>query len=65
MTAFVRSENGSWRRDDEHHANVLIEISKVPQLLGRNGVAATIEPSFGDETLPTGLFAVIGRRTPD
>lgn len=65
MTAFVRSENGSWRRDDERHANALIEISKVPELLGRNGVAATIEPSFGDETLPTGLFAAIGRRTPD
>lgn len=62
MTAFVRNENGSWSRDDEHHNNVLIETSAVPEFLAQCGVLAAIEPSFGDERLPAGLFAVKGRR---
>ena len=33
MTTFVRQEDGSWRRDDERHDNVLIDTSKVPELL--------------------------------
>src|SRR3712207_5448639 len=33
MTTFVRNQDGSWRRDDERHANVLIDTSRVPVLL--------------------------------
>jgi SAM-dependent methyltransferase len=62
MTIFVRGDDGSWRRDDERHDNVLIDTSRVPALLGDHGVDARIEPSFGTEELPTGLVAVIGRR---
>ena len=65
MAIFTRNEDDSWRRDDERHDNVLIDTSTIPALLSRIGVAATVGASFGDETLPTGLRAVIGHRDND
>ena len=62
MTTFVRQKDGTWRRDDERHDNVLIDTSRVPELLARHGVKATVSKSFGDEQLPAGLVAVVGRR---
>ena len=62
MAIFSRNEDGSWRRDDERHENVLVETERVPELLERHGVHATVEPSFGTEVLPQGLRAVVGRR---
>lgn len=65
MAIFVRNDNGSWRRDDERHENVLIDASRLPDLLTEHRVDAAITPSFGDETLPVGLRAVIGHRLAD
>jgi SAM-dependent methyltransferase len=62
MATFVRNEDGSWRRDDERHENVLIDTSRVPSLLSEHGVSATVGTSFGDERLPIGLRTVIGTR---
>ena len=62
MTTFVRNQDGSWRRDDERHENVLIDTSRVPVLLAEYGIEAAIASSFGAEQLPAGLIAVIGRR---
>ena len=62
MATFVREVDGSWRRDDERHDNVLIETERVPALLAELGVEATVRLSFGDEELPAGLRAVVGRR---
>jgi hypothetical protein len=62
MTTFIREEDGTWRRDDERHDNVLIDSSKVPELLAAHGVEATVSRRFGDEQMPTGLVAVVGRR---
>lgn len=63
MTIFVRDEDeeGAWRRDDERHDNVLVDTATVPALLAEHGVEATVERSFGSETLPEGLIAVVGR----
>ena len=33
-------------------------------MLARHGVDATVASSFGDEQLPAGLQAIIGRRLP-
>jgi SAM-dependent methyltransferase len=63
MTTFVRREDGTWRRDDERHDNVLFDTSKVPELLALHGVEATVSASFGDEQLSAGLVAVVGRKT--
>jgi SAM-dependent methyltransferase len=63
MAVFVRNEDGSWRRDDERHDNVLIDTARVPPLLAEHGVEATVAPAFGGEVLPAGLRAVIGRKT--
>jgi SAM-dependent methyltransferase len=62
MAIFVRNDDGSWRRDDERHDNVLIDTARVPELLAKHGVEARVASSFGTEQLPTGLRAVIGRR---
>ena len=62
MATFIRSDDGSWRRDDERHDNVLVDTSLVPALLRDHGVEATVAASFGSETLPPGLRAVVGHR---
>jgi SAM-dependent methyltransferase len=62
ITTFVRNEDGTWRRDDERHDNVLIDTSRVPALLEKHGVEVTVTRSFGSESLPVGLRALIGRR---
>lgn len=36
MAVFSRNEDGSWRRDDEHHENVLIDTARVPAPAGGN-----------------------------
>jgi SAM-dependent methyltransferase len=62
MATFIRNDDGSWRRDDERHDNVLVDTSLVPALLRDHGVEAVVAASFGSETLPTGLRAVIGHQ---
>jgi SAM-dependent methyltransferase len=62
ITAFVATDNGSWRRDDERHENVLVDTAGVPALLRAHGVEARVSPSFGDGRLPDGMVAIIGRR---
>ena len=62
IATFLENPDGSWRRDDERHDNVLLDTSRIPALLAEHGVDATVEPSFGSEQLPTGLYAIKGRR---
>jgi SAM-dependent methyltransferase len=62
MTTFVRIDDELWRRDDEVHNNVLVDTTAIPAILGKLGVEAEVRPSFGSETLPRGLVAVVGRR---
>ena len=62
MTTFLRNEDGSWRRDDERHDNVLIDTALVPALLEAQGLHVTIASSFGTERLPVGLRVLIGHR---
>ena len=62
ITTFVRDENDAYRRDDERHENVLLDTSRLPALLAQQGLDVRVSPSFGDETLPEGLVAIVGRR---
>lgn len=61
ITTFVPAGDGRWRRDTEHHENVLVDTSTLPALLGEHGVVARVGASFGSETLPRGLHTLIGR----
>ena len=61
MAVFIRNEDGSWRRSDERHDNVMIDTAAVPALLAEHGVEAEVRSSFGGERLPLGLRAVVGR----
>jgi hypothetical protein len=62
MTTFVRNDDGTWRRSDERHVNVLIDVPAVPQLLAGHGVEATTSSSFGSAAMPPGLGVIVGRR---
>lgn len=63
MAVFTRNPDGSWRRDDERHENVLLDVTTIPPLLAAHGVEAELRPAFGDETeMPTALYAVVGRK---
>jgi len=60
MAVFVRNDDGSWRRDDERHDNVLVDTARVPDLLADHGIEARVDSSFAGERLPPGLRAVTG-----
>ncbi|MDP9329529.1 MAG: class I SAM-dependent methyltransferase [Actinomycetota bacterium] len=62
MATFVKNEDGSWRRDDERHDNVMIDTERIPALLAENGVEVKVGTSFGTESLPAGLRTVIGHK---
>jgi SAM-dependent methyltransferase len=61
MTTFLKQEDGTWRRDDERHENVLLDTARLPGFLARHGLDVRVSPSFGDEKLPDGLMAIVGR----
>jgi SAM-dependent methyltransferase len=63
MTTFIRNGDGTWRRDDERHDNVLVDVGRVPVLLAEHGVHAVVGDAFADEELPVGLKTIIGRKT--
>jgi len=62
MATFTRNGDGTWRRDDERHDNVMVDVSTVPALLADHGVEAEVRDAFGDESLPVGLKAIVGRK---
>src|SRR5215469_332297 len=62
ITTFLPNPDGSWRRDSEHHENVLIDTARIPALLRQHGVEAQVGASFGAETNPAGLRVVIGHK---
>jgi len=62
MAVFTRGMDGTWRRDDERHDNVLVDTRSIPAFLAAHGVDAVVKDAFGTEQLPLGLRAVVGRR---
>jgi len=62
MAFFVKNDDGTWRRDDERHDNVLVDTTLVPALLAEHGVEATVGAAFGTEQNPIGLRTIVGRR---
>jgi SAM-dependent methyltransferase len=62
IASFLRNPDGSWRRSDERHENVLLDTQEIPALLAAQGIDVSVGTSFGTEGLPTGLRTLIGRR---
>jgi SAM-dependent methyltransferase len=62
MAIFMRNDDGSWRRDDERHDNIMVDTSTVPEVLAARAVDVVVGGSFGEERLPPGLHAVVGRK---
>jgi hypothetical protein len=62
MTMFRSQGSGVWRRDDETHRNVLVDVAEIVSAIGGEEVAIDVRKSFGSETLPTGLEVVVARR---
>jgi SAM-dependent methyltransferase len=65
ITTFVRNADGSWRRDHEHHENVLLDTARIPALLHQHGVQARVGSAFGSESLPQGLRVITGHKPDD
>ena len=63
ITTFVKTSDGAWRRADEHHDNLLVDTAALPDLLSGYAVDAEVRPSFGSETLPVGLVALVGTKS--
>ena len=61
ITTFVRTGGDSWRRSDERHRNVLVDVRSVAARLGELGVDVEVGTSFGNEELPDGLLTLVGR----
>jgi len=62
IATFLRNDDGTWRRSDEHHENVLLDTKELPVLLAPHGLDVAVGTSFDTETLPAGLRTLIGRR---
>jgi SAM-dependent methyltransferase len=62
MTTFHREADGTWRRDDERHENVLLDTERLTQLVAPHGLAVRVAESFGGEELPEGLVTIVGTR---
>jgi hypothetical protein len=56
--------DGFWRRETEHHENVLIDTAQIPAFLRAQDVQANVGTSFGSETNPPGLRVVTGPKAP-
>lgn len=61
ITVFRRVDGG-WRRSDEHHRNVTMDVDDALRVLRENGVDAEARPAFGNEKLPEGLVVLTGLR---
>ena len=62
ITTFVRTQDGTYRRDHERHDNVLVDTSGLPAKLAQLGLDVTIGKSFGTEEPLVGLHTVIGHK---
>ena len=75
IATFLRNADGSWRRDDERHDNVLIDTARIPGLLReawRRGVgrpvvqgASASPPVSTRSKEPYGLKAAVGIGEPE
>jgi SAM-dependent methyltransferase len=63
ISTFVRRPDGSWRRDDERHDNVLVDTSVIPESLVAQGMSAEIRPAFGSEQPLPGLVVLHGTKS--
>jgi hypothetical protein len=52
ITVFMRNDDGSRRRGDGQHGNVLIGTARGAGLLAGQGVKVSVTPAFGPEQLP-------------
>jgi SAM-dependent methyltransferase len=63
MTTFTRTADGTYRRDDERHDNVLIDTARIPALLAEHGVDAELHATFGaEQPVSEGLVTVLGTK---
>ena len=62
MAIFSRNGDGTWRRDDERHDNILVDTGRIPALLAEHGVDVVLGDAFGEEEPIVGLTTIVGRR---
>ena len=62
MTIFSREGDGTWRRDDEVHVNVLVDTARAAALVGSHGLDVRVGDRFGEAKMPEGLRTIVGGR---
>ena len=62
ITTFLRDGSGGWRRSDERHENVLVEVAVALRSLSEEGVEAVPHEALGAYRLPDGMTALVGTR---
>jgi SAM-dependent methyltransferase len=62
ITTFLPDGAGSWRRRDEVHENVLVDVRAVSDWLAPLGVDIELRDRFDGDPLPEGLVAVLGTK---
>ena len=62
MTTFVPNDDGTWRRDDERHENILVDVELLSEVFEEREFDATVRSSFGDEHLPKGMRVLVVKR---
>jgi len=55
MTTFVKAPDGRWDRDDETHANVLVDLGPISKNLEAKGLLVAVTDTFGDEEPTPGI----------
>jgi SAM-dependent methyltransferase len=65
ITTFVRTEDGTYRRDHERHDNVLLDTDALPAKLAKLGLDVRVGETFGDEEPLVGLRTVVGTKRTD
>lgn len=62
MITVFRRVGETWRRSDEYHRNLTVDVDGALNALRDNGIAAQCRTAFGDEKLPKGLVVLTGVR---
>lgn len=62
ITTYVRTKDGTWRRDDEVHRNTLVDVHALAMNLEDDGLEVTVRSGFGSEGVEGVLVLTIRKR---
>jgi hypothetical protein len=64
ITTFFAVEPDRWRRSDEVHRNVLVDVAEMAEFLAERGLEVSVRQGFGAQETPEGLDVIVARAGP-